>query len=84
MNEKVSPDRLAELHKHAAEQCQDPDLLSANPIDHPNHIKALARSALGIHPMMEIDDIPQPEHTEVLIIMTSIRDNLYPKQGTEL
>lgn len=84
MKEQVSLERLAELQKHAAVQSQNPDLLAASLADRHNHIKSLARMSLGIPPQMEIGDIQQPERTELLIIMSGIRDNLYPKQGEDL
>ncbi len=81
MKEQVSLDRLAELQKYAQEQCQDPALLTASSVDRPGQIKELARTALGIHPQIGIDDIPQPGRTEVLIVMASIRDILAPNEG---
>ncbi len=79
MKEQVSLERLAELQKHIEQHSRDPDLLAARPVDLPNHISALARISLGIDPDTSIDNIKQPARTEALIIMTGIRDNLYPR-----
>jgi hypothetical protein len=70
---EINEERVAELHKHAIEISMTPELIQAR-LEIPNKIMVLSRLALGMDPAIDIADVPEPEQSELLIIMKATRN----------
>ena len=73
----IKRERQEELHKHVVEVCEDGEAFQVPQYLQSETVKHLSRLCLGIDPNADIADLNPETRTELLIIMTGIRDRLF-------